>query len=359
MITISICMIIKNEEVVLDRCLSSIQEIADEIIIVDTGSSDQSKAIASKYTNKVYDFEWCDDFSKARNYSFSKAHCDYCMWIDADDILLEKDKNDLIHLKETLSKDVSIVMMRYNTAFDKKGKPTFTYYRERLIRRSDHFEWQGFIHEAITPREKIEYSEIAITHQKEKVNDPLRNVTIYEKKRAEGYPFTPRDTFYYARELYYQHDYDRSIQQFQQFLKSKQGWIENNIAACQFLAYCYFELKQFETSLDCLFHSFLYDEPRAELCCDLGKCFYELSRYRLSIYWYERALACPRKDDTGAFIQVDCYEYIPYIQLCLCYDAIHDYQKAFAYNELAGKCKPDDPSYLHNKDYFKNIHNFS
>lgn len=351
-------MIIKDEELVLNRCLSSIQEIADEIIIVDTGSSDQSKSIASKYTDKVYDFEWCDDFSKARNYSFSKAHCDYCMWIDADDVLLEKDKSALSLLKKTISKEISIVMMRYNTAFDKFKNPTFTYYRERLMRRCDHFVWEGFIHEAITPRGKIEYSEIAITHQKEKVNDPLRNLTIYEKKRAVDYPFTPRDIFYYARELYYQHYYDQAIQQFQNFLDLKQGWIENNIAACQFLANCHLELKQLDDSLICLFHSFIYDEPRAEICCDIGKCFFELSQYHQSIYWYERALACPRKDDTGGFIQVDCYEYIPYIQLCVCYDAIQNYQKAFDYNEAAGKCKPDDIAYLHNKQYFKNIYDF-
>ena len=62
MITISVCMIVKNEEDVLGRALKSVQGIADEIIIVDTGSTDSTKEIASSYTNKIYDFEWCDDF---------------------------------------------------------------------------------------------------------------------------------------------------------------------------------------------------------------------------------------------------------------------------------------------------------
>ena len=66
-------MIVKNEQEVLARCLDCAVKFADEIIIVDTGSTDQTKSIAHKYTDKVYDFEWCDDFSKARNYSFSKA----------------------------------------------------------------------------------------------------------------------------------------------------------------------------------------------------------------------------------------------------------------------------------------------
>lgn len=94
-----------------------------------------------KYTDKVYDFVWCDDFAKARNYSFSKATMDYCMWLDADDIISDSDQEGLINLKKTLSKDTSVVMMKYNTEFDQNNKPTFTYYRERLLRRKDNFYW--------------------------------------------------------------------------------------------------------------------------------------------------------------------------------------------------------------------------
>ena len=77
--TLSICLIVKDEEEVLSRCLDSIKGIADEIIIFDTGSVDQTPAIAKKYTDNVYLFMWCDDFSAARNFSFSKATCDFIM----------------------------------------------------------------------------------------------------------------------------------------------------------------------------------------------------------------------------------------------------------------------------------------
>ena len=71
MITISLCMIVKNEEAVLARCLDSIAGLMDEIIIVDTGSHDRTKEIAAKYTKNIYDFTWTGNFSDARNFSFS------------------------------------------------------------------------------------------------------------------------------------------------------------------------------------------------------------------------------------------------------------------------------------------------
>ena len=135
MITISLCMIVKNESEVLARCLDSVRDAVDEIIIIDTGSDDNTREIARRYTDHVYDFEWIDDFSAARNYSFSKASMDYCMWLDADDMLAPEARAALCALKATLDPSVAVVMMKYDTAFDASGRAALSYYRERLIRR--------------------------------------------------------------------------------------------------------------------------------------------------------------------------------------------------------------------------------
>ena len=123
--TISLCMIVKNEEMNLAHCLDSVADLVEEIIIVDTGSKDRTVEIASHYTTKVYSHPWKDDFSDARNYSFSKAAMDYCMWMDADDILEEREKDKFLKLKQSLTPDIDMVMMKYHTAFDEAGKPSF------------------------------------------------------------------------------------------------------------------------------------------------------------------------------------------------------------------------------------------
>ena len=88
MVSVSLCMIVKNEEDVLERCLESAAGLADEIIIVDTGSTDRTKEIAAHFTPRIIDFLWRDDFAAARNESFAHASMDYCLWLDADDVLL-------------------------------------------------------------------------------------------------------------------------------------------------------------------------------------------------------------------------------------------------------------------------------
>ena len=184
--TISLCMIVKNEEMHIARCLDSVAGLVEEIVIVDTGSTDRTVEIVSGYTSKVYLYPWKDDFADARNYSFSKASMDYCMWMDADDILEEKEKERFLQLKQSLSADVDMVMMRYDTSFDEAGKPSFSYFRERWIRNCVQYRWIGAVHEVIPPNGKIIYSDIAVSHKKLGAGDPDRNLRIYRRMIADG-----------------------------------------------------------------------------------------------------------------------------------------------------------------------------
>ena len=109
MIEISLCMIVKNEEKILTRCLDSVADLVDEIVIVDTGSTDATKKIAANYTDKIYDFTWVDDFSAARNFAFSKAEKDYIYTADADEVIDEENRKRFRELKEVLLPEIEIV----------------------------------------------------------------------------------------------------------------------------------------------------------------------------------------------------------------------------------------------------------
>ena len=92
----SLCMIVKNEEAVLNRCLESMASAMDEIIIVDTGSTDATKKIAAAYTDQIYDFAWTGNFAEARNYAASKATGDYIYTADADEYLEPEELQKLL-----------------------------------------------------------------------------------------------------------------------------------------------------------------------------------------------------------------------------------------------------------------------
>lgn len=350
--TISLCMIVRDEADVLDRCLSSVADLVDEIIIVDTGSTDATKEIAAAYTKKIYDFLWIDDFAAARNAAFAKASCDWCMWLDADDILTEPNRQAFAQLKAGLSPAVDVVMMRYNTGFDENGNVTFSYYRERIVKNRAGMEWKGAVHEVIETHGNHIYSECAVTHRKLHPSDPERNLRIFEGLLKKGVLLDPRQQFYYGRELYYHRRYQDALCAFDGFLAEDRGWLENKIDACRHCAYCRYGLGQDKQALDALFHSFSYDLPRAEICCDIAQHFFDRKNWKQAIYWYQRAFACERRDDRGGFVLPDAYGYTPCIQLCVCYDMLGQQAQAQAYNERAAVFKPDSPAVAHNRAYF-------
>lgn len=353
--TISLCMIVKNEEAHIARCLDSIAELVDEIIIVDTGSTDRTAEIVSNYTSQIYRFPWKDDFSEARNYSFSKASMNYCMWMDADDVLEEKEKEKFLELKQVLTPDTDMVMMKYNTSFDEAGKPSFSYFRERWIRNCARYRWIGAVHEVIPPDGRVIYSDIAISHKKEGAGDPDRNLRIYRKLLAEGKTLDPRQQYYYGRELYYHGQYEEAVSVLEAFLLSEAGWVENKIEACSVCANCYYKMGQEQTALYALLRSLGFDLPRAELCCEIGRHFLEHGNIHNAVYWYETALRIPKKEYADGFVLPDSYDYVPYMQLCVCYDKLGEQQKAQEYNEKAGACKPYSSAYLYNRQYFDSL----
>ncbi len=356
MITISLCMIVKNEEEVLERCLDSIRDAVEEIVIVDTGSIDGTRDIAKKYTEKIYTYPWKEDFASARNYALEKGTMDYLMWMDADDAVSPKCKEALLGLKKILPPKIDMVMMPYVTGRDENGRPAFVYYRERLVKNHKGFRFIGRVHEVIPPRGNVYYAEeVFIEHKRIRKEYSRRNLEIYEDMEKGGEKFAPRELYYYGRELLSHGHYKKGAAILEEFLKHPQGWVENKIDATRQLAFCRYGLKEEEGALSALLKGLEYDVPRGETCCALGRHFMDRGKWRQAAYWYEQALAAKKDTRTGAFVSEDCYGYLPAISLCVCYDRMGERKLAEYYNELAGKFKPESCHYLLNKEYFKKL----
>lgn len=354
---ISLCMIVKDEEKTLSRCLESVKSVVDEIIIVDTGSSDKTKEIAYSFTDKVYDFNWINDFSAARNYSFSLASKDYIMWMDADDILPKTEAEKLLNLKKNASDDINIFYLKYHIAFDEQDRPTFSYYRERIVKKAANPIWVDPIHEVIKCSGKYMLCDIAIHHLKEKVNQPGRNLQIFESLIDSGNTLSPRMQYYYGRELADCNQTEKAIKVLSDFLMQGKGWVVNNIEATRELSKCYKKLGKTTEALEAAFKAFCYGLPIAESLCLIGELFFSEGKLSEAAYWYKKATECKLDDNYLGFVQKDYYDYIPYMQLCVIYYKLGNIELAKHYNNLAGKSKPKDNNYLLNKAFFEKLEN--
>ena len=353
MAEISLCMIVRDERETLARCLDSVRDAVDEIIIVDTGSKDETREIALRYTPHVYDFSWRDDFSAARNEAFAHATCDFLMWLDADDVVA--DIRPLMHWKQERLEQYDVVMAPYHVAFDAQGKPTFVYYRERIVRAGMGFRWEGAVHEAIAPRGRIGYADFLVRHEKLRPGEPGRNLRIYEKLRAQGHPFNPRERFYYGRELASAGRTEEAARQLDSVIDDETAWIENRIEACAGLADCLDRLGDAMGAVRALCRSLALDRPRPMIACALGSRFLKAGNLHAARFWYEAALSSKENEKSGAFIQQDYSSRIPLLQLCVIHDRLGEREIACAYNEQAALLRPEDEAVEQNRRYFERL----
>ena len=353
MITISLCIIVKDEEDVISRCLASIQEAVDEIIIVDTGSADNTKKIASTYTDKIYDFEWEDNFSKARNYSFNKATKDYILWLDADEFLDLDNKEKLICLKQNISENIDIISMETCLCNEQNTNPEIIARRYRMVKRNNNFKWVGTIHEYMEVCGNCYNSEINIIHQKiKKVND--RNLKIYRNIIQKGETLSDRDMYYFSKELFYNKFFDEAIENFEFFI-SKNVCVEEKIDALCKIAECYLSKGQSIEARSYLYKTFEYTEPRGEILYDIANTFEVEKKYHQAIRWYEMILDLPIEKDCNYCVNLGCCRFKPHLNLCYCYCEIENLQKSYYHHLKCIEINPNNPCVIYNDEYFKSI----
>ncbi len=195
---LSICMIVKNEKDVIERCIESVMnylgEVVDEIIVVDTGSTDGTRDIVEKMGCKVYDFKWCDDFSKARNFSLEQSKNDWIMFIDADEFIYKANVDCLKNFC------VENHITDYGTVgIENDGVENGGLFIGDLLPRvfnKKSYTFKNKIHESIYPKKEFDYEEINLDvyikhtgYSREVLvnkNKVERNIALIKKELEQG-----------------------------------------------------------------------------------------------------------------------------------------------------------------------------
>jgi glycosyltransferase involved in cell wall biosynthesis len=330
---LSLVLIVKNEEKNLDNCLSSTVGLWDELVIVDTGSTDRTVEIAKKYTDKIHQFEWIDDFAAARNFSFSRCSCPWVMWLDADDILKE---NDVKIIRQEFEKikdrsDIDYVLINYHYWVDPptpEGIPKATQLRERIIRKEKGI-WKGRCHEHIMVDWGRSYSieNAAVWHQRDAedmVADSDRNIRIM-KKLIEEDP-SPRNYFYLGDEYSAHGKVEDALSSYK-----KANEISDNVNTSFQSAYKvgkkYHDLKNYDEAISWYKKSLQFQVEYREPLLGLALIYQEKCDYHKVVFWAKASLNISEPKNPVMIVLKDNYTWIPYDLLAKAYFKLKMYDE--------------------------------
>lgn len=350
--SLSLCMIVKDEGKTLERCLNSVKSFINEIIIVDTGSKDNTVEIAKKFNAKIYKFKWIDDFSAARNFAFSKATSDYIMWLDGDDFINEDDIKKIESLLSNMDSSYDYISAEYILARNSEGKVSTSLRRNRIVKRQSAFLWVGNVHEYLAVYGKGLEGNFSIEHGKVKEYTD-RNLQIFKTMEKNNKKFTPRDIYYYANELFDNGYYKESIEQYNKFIDTKEGWIEDIKGAYLKIIRALNLINDKDKIVDVAFESLKIDTPTAEIACSLGEYYFEKENYNQAAFWYRVALDSRPSSLNMSLTNSDYYTWIPSLQLTVCYYNLGNLKCSYFFNELAASFDGDKEKIEYNREIFK------
>ncbi len=351
MASICLCMIAKDEAQNIARCIQSVDGLADEIVLVDTGSTDATPQIAQDLGAKVFHYDWDDSFANARNFAISKAESDWLLLLDPDEALDQGSIEELRKFTETTDLDGANFRMRNYTGTYAPDRYSL-HCAMRLLRNCGKYYFHGAIHEQIIDgsgenlTSRFASLGVIVHHYgyldqvvKEK-QKRRRNLPILEKQLADD-PTEPFTLFNIGNEYL-------SMQKYQQALEYYQSAVSNlrnrNLAFVPHLFFriisCFETLKNPEKALETAEEG-LAQFPR---CTDFefrrGDILYKLGRYTLAIESYEKCLAMGVPPFQLEFLP-GCGTYLPAYNLGELYFQLEDYKRAVKYFGLTLSLKQD------------------
>ena len=336
--TVSLCMIVKNESKYLGRCLESVKDLVDEIIVVDTGSTDNTVEIARKYGASVYEYQWDNNFSNARNKSLEHATKEWILLMDGDDEFNREDMDKFIQLINTSDKDGHYFITQSYTG-EKPGKDVVTNLNLRLLRNNGKYKFTRAIHEQITDcTGKTDYTnftteEIHIFHygyltdvvkEKEKRK---RNISILQEELKKD-PYNAFHCFNMGNEYFALGDQEKALSYFNKVYEK----IDFNIGFSSKLVIrrimCMEELGRYEEALNAISEGLKAYPKFTDLEYLRGYIYYKIGRFSLAIESMNRCIEMGKPPVQIEFL-VGCGTYRPYEVLGKIYYQLEDFRKAY------------------------------
>lgn len=240
--TVSVVMIVKNEEACLATALRSVVG-ADELVVVDTGSTDRTKEIVASFGAKLSDFPWCDDFAAARNFANSKATGDFCLIVDADE---ELEPGGIEKVRAAIERAGDFKTIGVKVVAKSNGE---THVFPRLFKRCPEVFWKGAIHNHLSVAESNP-SDVRIFYGYSEAHkaDPDRALRILTKE-LERDPTLVRETYYLAREHWYRKDYATAAHWYLDYL-TRATWAPEMADAWLMVARCLWHMQKGDDARD-------------------------------------------------------------------------------------------------------------
>lgn len=350
--SLSLCMIVKNEENTLGRCLESVKDIVDEMIIIDTGSTDDTIKIAKEYDTKIFFYEWDNSFSNARNYSLSKASKDWILIMDADDELRSEDKYKVIKLINDENNKLNAYFGEtLSYSGDSSDYNIYSNLNIRFIKNGKGYKFSGDIHEQIIPGSEdakkqvfLGIADIKFYHYgylNKTVNEKnkrKRNMDIIEKILKEN----PDDTFMlYNMGVEYsaKGEYTEALNYLKKAYKNFNPSLGFGAKLILKMISCNEMLQQFDDCLTLIEEGLKYYPSCTDYEFYRANIFYIKNKYYSAI---ESAKKCTSMGEPPILLREvsGVATYRPYYLLGIIYSNIGDYDESYKFYDEVLKLNP-------------------
>jgi len=289
---VSACLIVKNDPRGLEQVLKSIRTHVAEICIVDTGSTDETPAVAQRYADKFEVYTGCNDpdglimdFSDARRRSFELATQPWALWVDSDDEVIGAE-NLAVLTKERVPKGrYPMFLFEYDYAQDDHGNSICTHWRERLVLNPSKFKWTSPIHEVLSPLEpentySVLSDKVKIKHHRQRLEKPqedgrnLRIIRAYMKKHGDG---DTRLCYYRGLEEANAGHYREALRWHRRYVE-RSGWDDERALACLEVAKIHQGFEEWELAIEWALKAISVRETWCEPYFSLGRSHYHLAK---------------------------------------------------------------------------------